>query len=67
MSLVMRIMTNLYPKKTDFTSVTDDKIAAIQNNLNNRSRKSLGFLTPNEVISKYLNRVNRKIVSTFHW
>ncbi len=37
--------------------VTDEQIEQVQNLLNNRSRKSLGFLTPNEVMNKYLNRI----------
>ncbi|MCE3269572.1 MAG: hypothetical protein K0R49_1826, partial [Burkholderiales bacterium] len=28
----------------------------MQNLLNDRPRKSLGFLTPNEVVNKYLSR-----------
>ncbi len=48
------------PKKTDFADISDDKILAIQDNLNNRPRKSLGFLTPNEVMSKYLKRTKRR-------
>lgn len=48
------------PKKTDFAHVTDDRIIDIQHSLNNRPRKSLGFLTPNEVMAKYINRSNRQ-------
>ena len=47
------------PKKTDFTQVDDGKIRFIQDRLNNRPRKSLGFKTPAEVfyatISKKLS------------
>ena len=48
----------ILPKKTDFGTVPDVKISYIEDNLNNRPRKVLGFLTPNEVVFKYLNRVN---------
>lgn len=48
----------ILPKKTDFNDVPDDKIVYTESNLNNRPRKILGFLTPNEVMVKYLNRVN---------
>jgi IS30 family transposase len=33
----------------------------VQNLLNNRPRKSLGFLTPNEVVNKYLARAYKKL------
>lgn len=37
------------PKGRDFTKITDSDIMGIQNKLNNRPRKSLGYATPNEV------------------
>jgi len=40
------------PKKTDFSEVSHDSIMAIENRLNNRPRKCLGFRTPKEVFSK---------------
>lgn len=46
-----------FPKKTDFAKITDEQIAFVENLLNNRPRKSLGYLTPNEVMNKYLNRI----------
>lgn len=39
------------PKKTDFAKVSDDQIAYIENQLNSRPRKCLGFKTPYEVFS----------------
>jgi hypothetical protein len=47
------------PKKTDFSTLSDDTISYIEKNLNDRPRKILGFLTPNEIITKYSKRVNR--------
>ena len=44
------------PKGKDFAEVTDNDIANIQNLLNNRPRKSLGFATPNEVFDKMHNQ-----------
>ena len=38
------------PKKTDFSKVEASDVEAIQNKLNNRPRKVLGFLTPMEVL-----------------
>lgn len=40
------------PKGKDFAEVTDADIINIQNKLNNRPRKSLGYATPNEVFSE---------------
>ena len=40
------------PKKTDLRDVSDDKIVGIENWLNNRPRKCLGFKTPLEVFNQ---------------
>ena len=40
------------PKKTDFTSITKEQIVTIQNRLNHRPRKVLGYKTPYEVFFK---------------
>jgi IS30 family transposase len=40
------------PKKTDFTKVSYKTIKMIQNRLNNRPRKSLGFKTPKEALDE---------------
>ena len=37
------------PKGMPLDKVTDDEITLIQNKLNNRPRKLLGYKTPNEV------------------
>ena len=60
------------PNGTNFDTISDERIEEIQNSLNNRPRKVLKFKTPNEVISKYLQRVakNRlrssKLAVAFH-
>jgi IS30 family transposase len=60
------------PKGTNFDTICCDEIEHIQNELNNRPRKALKFKTPNEVISKYLQRVannklsNSKLTVAFH-
>jgi len=48
------------PKKTDFTTISDKEIIQIQNDLNNRPRKTLGYKTPAEVFYK---EVSRKLVA----
>ena len=44
------------PKKSKFDSVNRTQIVTIQNILNKRPRKSLKFLTPNEVFFKEFMR-----------
>ena len=39
------------PKGSDFLELTDKDILHVQNQLNNRPRKSLGYATPNEVFN----------------
>jgi IS30 family transposase len=41
-----------FPKGTDFTKITDEEIKRVEDKLNNRPRKCLKYLTPNEVFSK---------------
>ncbi len=51
------LIRRFFPKKTDFSKVTDRQIEEVQTLLNDRPRKSLGYLTPNEVMNKYLHRI----------
>lgn len=44
-----------FPKKTDFSTITDDELKDVERELNNRPRKRLGFMTPQEVFIKYIN------------
>jgi len=43
------------PKGKDFSEVTNKRIKWIENNLNNRPRKRLGYLTPNEKFKQIIN------------
>jgi IS30 family transposase len=45
-----RLLRQYFPKKTSFDHITHEQLQAVQNKLNNRERKRLGFLSP----SKYL-------------
>ena len=45
------------PKSTYFDTVDDETIKRIENDLNNRPRKVLGFKSPNEVMQKHLRRL----------
>lgn len=44
-----------FPRGTNFTKVTDEQLNAVLELINNRPRKRLGFLSPNEVIRKVLH------------
>ena len=51
------LLRQYVPKKRSLNTVTDDEITMIQNRLNNRPRKRLGFKTPAEVFNQSLKRV----------
>jgi IS30 family transposase len=51
------LLRQYVPKKRQMTSITDKEIKMIENRLNNRLRKRLGFTTPAEVIHQSLSRV----------
>jgi len=40
------------PRKTDLSKVSDNEIYEIQESLNNRPRKALCYLTPNEILEQ---------------
>jgi len=44
------------PKKRAMSTISDEEIRMIQNRLNNRPRKRLGFKTPAEVFHQSLKR-----------
>ena len=43
------LIRQFFPKGCEFISITDEQVLAVQNNLNFRPRKTLGFKTPNEI------------------
>jgi len=43
------LIRQYFPKKHDFTTITDHQIEQVMDKLNNRPRKCLGFKTPNQV------------------
>ena len=55
------LIRDFYPKKTDFALVSDQQLQAVQDSLNNRPRKRLNWLTPNEAFTNELNKLNIKI------
>jgi len=50
------LIRQYFPKKTDFESITDDKVLLAMDRLNNRPRKTLEFATPNEMFLSSLNK-----------
>lgn len=51
------LLRQYIPKKRRMESVTDEELTMIENRLNHRPRKRLGFKTPHEVFHASLNRV----------
>lgn len=49
------LIRQFFPKGTDFNLVSVKEIKRVENLLNNRPRKSLGYFTPNEVYFKLLH------------
>lgn len=48
------LIHRMYPKDSDIKKLTKPQLQAIEDKLNNLPRKSLGYLTPNEVWNKKL-------------
>jgi IS30 family transposase len=46
------LVRQYFPKKYDFTTISDAEVEQVMERLNNRPRKTLGFRTPNEVFFK---------------
>lgn len=55
------------PKKTDFHKISYQELLDIQEKLNNRPRKILGYRTPLEAFNKYLKSLNHKLQSVNVW
>jgi IS30 family transposase len=51
------LLRQYVPKRRPMSTVSDEEIRVIQNRLNNRPRKRLGFKTPAEVFHQSLKRV----------
>jgi len=45
------LIREYFPKKTDFTTIPDEEIKRVEDDLNNRPRKRLNYKTPLEVFS----------------
>ena len=52
------LIRQYFPKKTDFTKVTDNQIQFVEQRLNNRPRKILSYRTPNEIVQNLSGALN---------
>lgn len=50
------LIRQFFPKAADFESLSEDRIQIVQDNLNNRPRKRLGFYTPIEIFKQVTNQ-----------
>ena len=50
------LIREYFPKGSNFDKVTREEVLAVQEKLNNRPRKSLNYLTPNEVIKEEIKK-----------
>lgn len=46
------LIRRYFPKNTDFNKITENQLKEVQNMLNNRPRKVLGYYTANEIMNK---------------
>jgi IS30 family transposase len=47
------LVRQYFPKKSDFSTITDADVQRVMDRLNNRPRKTLGYKTPNQVFFKH--------------
>ncbi len=52
------LIRQYFPKRTDFTLVTDERIQFVEDRLNNRPRKILEYRTPNELLATLSGALN---------
>ncbi|MDF1713406.1 MAG: IS30 family transposase, partial [Akkermansiaceae bacterium] len=43
------LIRQYFPKKTDFSNLTEEEVKIVQDKLNRRPRKCLDFQTPNDI------------------
>jgi IS30 family transposase len=53
------LVRQYFPKKTDFTKLTQDEVQRVEDLLNSRPRKTLNFRTPNEVFLELTGIINK--------
>lgn len=58
------LIRQYFPKQMKFDMITDEQIKFVEDKLNNRPRKTLGFLTPNEVYFKEQEQLRKVALTT---
>ena len=54
---IIGLIRQYIPKGTDLSTISSKRIQEIQDKLNNRPRKCLGYKTPHQVLSKHLKNL----------
>ena len=54
------LIRRFFPKRTDFNKISENQLKIVQEKLNNRPRKVLGYRTPKEVFQSELLNLNFK-------
>ena len=49
------LVRQYFPKGTDFSNISENRLKEVQDELNDRPRKTLGFYTPHEKFSALLH------------
>ena len=58
------LIRQFFPKQTDFATITNIDIKRVEDKLNNRPRKTLGYQTPNEVYFKEQEQLRKVALTT---
>ncbi|MDZ4847559.1 MAG: IS30 family transposase, partial [Chitinophagales bacterium] len=48
-----RLLRQYFPKKTSFENITEKELKAVQDKLNHRERKRLGYLSPIQYLHSF--------------
>lgn len=57
------LIRQYFPKKTDFRKITEKEVQRVENILNNRPRKRLNFVSPNEIFNQFINQTKIAFVT----
>lgn len=58
------LIRQFFPKQMKFAIITERRVKEVEDKLNNRPRKSLGYLTPNEVYFKEQEQLRKVALTT---
>lgn len=56
------LIRQYFPKNIDLDDIPQEAVAMVEHLLNNRPRKKLGFLTPNQALARHLAQQSLKVV-----